>query len=253
MLSVVSLSHPGAVRANNEDYVLWDPAIGLLAIADGMGGHNAGEVASRLAIETLQAYLRETADARHIAWVFGFDPVVSLTANRLVTGFKLANRDVFQMAAERPECQGMGTTLTAAIVEGPRLTFTSVGDSRLYERRDGTLRLLTRDDSLLEKLAETADLELSEAEQHPMRHLLTSVIGARPEVDATVDEIVLADQQQLLLCTDGLHGAIPEDTIRSVLEGTSELERAAESLVHTALERDGKDNITALLARYTAD
>lgn len=252
MLSVASLSHPGAVRANNEDYVLWDPAIGLLAIADGMGGHNAGEVASRLAIETLQAYLRETADARHIAWVFGFDPVVSLTANRLVTGFKLANRDVFQMAAERPECQGMGTTLTAAIIDGPRLTFTSVGDSRLYERREGTLRLLTRDDSWLEKLAETADLG-SEAEQHPMRHLLTSVIGARPGVDATVDEIVLADQQLLLLCTDGLHSAIPEDTIRSVLDATSELERAAEALVHTALERDGKDNITALLARYTAE
>jgi protein phosphatase len=128
-----------------------------------------------------------------------------------------------------------------------------VGDSRLYERRDGTLRLLTRDDSWLEKLAETADIELSEAEQHPMRHLLTSVVGARPEVDATVDEIVLADQQLLLLCTDGLHGAIPEDTIRSVLDNASDLERAAEALVHTALERDGKDNITALLARYTAE
>src|SRR5687768_15812501 len=130
MLTVATLSHPGHVRANNEDAVLYSPEVGLLAIADGMGGHNAGEVASRMALDVVNEYLRSTSGAEHISWLFGFDPALSVTANRLLTAVKLANEEVFKAASERADYEGMGTTLVAALAEGTRLTFASVGDSR---------------------------------------------------------------------------------------------------------------------------
>lgn len=253
MLTVATLSHPGHVRANNEDGVLWNPEIGLLAVADGMGGHNAGEVASRLALEIVNDHLKATSGAQHISWLFGFDPTLSVTANRLLTALKLANEEVFRTAAERPEYEGMGTTMVAGLIEGSCLTYVSIGDSRLYELRNGELRQLTRDDSWLERLAETPGLERSAIEQLPIGNLLTAVVGPRAEIDPAVNQIDLVDGQSLLMSTDGMYRKVPADAVRAAIEGLPTLERAAQRLIELALELDGSDNATVLVARYQAD
>ena len=250
MLTVSTSSHPGAVRPANEDAVLWDASVGLLAVADGMGGHNAGEVASRLALETLQAHVRATAEAKSIAWTFGYDRGLSLAANRLLTAAREANHEVFRTSQERRECAGMGTTLTAALIESARLTYLSVGDSRLYERRGGVLHQLTRDDSWIEQLADASDIDRARARGHPMRHLLTSAIGTRGEVAPAVGEVTLTAGHLLLICTDGLHGEVSEEAIDAVLAAARSPTEAVDRLVRAALEHGGKDNITALVAQY---
>jgi len=253
MLTVETRTNHGKVRTINEDAVLADMDTGLLAIADGMGGHNAGEIASHLALDSVLQFVRRSATAQDFTWPFGVNPALSLTANRLVTAVKLASRQVFTESEARPDYQGMGTTLVAALAEdgAARLTFASVGDSRIYEMHDGALRRLSRDDSWVALLSEQSGSDESTYRNHPLRNVLTNVVGAGPDMDVAVTEIDLRDDQTILLCTDGLHGAIPDESIASILREHHDMGQAAELLVQTALERDGRDNITVLLARYT--
>jgi protein phosphatase len=230
---------------------MWDPNLALLAVADGMGGHNAGEVASRMALDKMRAFLQEDA-SRDLTWPFGFRPALSIAANRLMTAIKIANLDVFSASEQRAEHAGMGTTVVAALVEGSRLTFASVGDSRIYSLSGTELRQLTNDDSWVVMLMKESGLDASAFARHPMRHVLTSVVGARPGLEVPVQEIDLVNGQMIMLCTDGLHGALSDDAMRSMLQTESDLERAADTLVEAAVTRDGKDNITVVLARYTS-
>jgi protein phosphatase len=242
-------THPGP-RATNEDSVLWDPELSLLAIADGMGGHNAGEVASRFAIDAAQEFLRNSSITDDLTWPFGLNPSLSITANRLITAVKVANRQIFRSAQEHAEYNGMGTTVVMAIAEGRHVTFASVGDSRLYSLHGSELRQLTRDDSWVMMLSEETGVDASALKKHPMHHVLTSVVGARLELEVGVQELDLEDGQTLMMCTDGLHGVIPDDLIRETLQAEPDLERAADRLIETALARQGRDNVTVLLARY---
>jgi protein phosphatase len=240
MWTAVTKTHTGNVRANNEDLALWDSGLGALVIADGMGGHNAGEVASRLAVESLHKSLQQTA-------LLGMQAV-----DRLHRAVTQANREVFDTSNERPDCAGMGTTMTAALVEGARVAYASVGDSRLYTLKNGVLQQMTRDDSLMGALTSVVGIGPAELEHHPMRHLLTSVVGRKAELDVTVDELTLADGQMLLLSTDGLHGVLPAESIASILRTDPDLDRAAQLLIAAALGANSKDNVTVALARYTS-
>src|SRR5947208_3442089 len=143
MLTVSYRTHPGAVRPINEDSVAWEPDLSFVAIADGMGGHNAGEVASKLAIDTVRGFLQKSASSNDFTWPFGVDPALSFAANRLMTAMKIANRRVFRVAEERAEYGGMGTTLVAGIVDGNKLTFANVGDSRIYSFTSSEFRQLS--------------------------------------------------------------------------------------------------------------
>jgi protein phosphatase len=230
---------------------VWNPDLGLLAVADGMGGHNAGEVASRVALEAVGSFLKKSAASDDFTWPFGVDPSMSFAANRLMTAVKIANRRVFRVSEESGDYTGMGTTLVAVLAEGSRLSFASVGDSRIYAMDASELRQLSRDDSWVVMLSGDPALDASTLQQHPMRHVLTNVLGARPEIDVSVSEFDLVEGQMVILCTDGLHGAVPDGLILSILRSESDLDRAADVLVQTALERDGRDNITLLLARHT--
>ena len=250
MLTVVSRTHPGTVRAINEDSTLWEPDLAVVAVADGMGGHNAGEVASRLALDALRSFLQESAADRDVTWPFGFDTARSVAANRLSTAIRIANGRVYRSAGEHAEYSGMGTTIVAAIVERSRLVYASVGDSRIYSF-DGALMPITTDDSWVEMLMKESGLAAAAFERHPMRHVLTSVVGARPELDVRVDERELTDGQTIVLCTDGLHGALPDRELEAVLKAERDLDRAAARLVDTAVRRDGRDNVTVALARYS--
>jgi serine/threonine protein phosphatase PrpC len=251
MLTVCSHTNPGTVRTINEDAAMWESDISMLAVADGMGGHNAGEVASKLALETIRAFLKKSATADDFTWPFGVNPSLSFAANRLMTSIKIANRRVFKESEARAEYTGMGTTVVATIFDGARLAFSGVGDSRIYSFDGSTLQQITKDDSWVVMLMKESGLDAAAFEKHPMRHVLTSVVGARPELDVVVEEIDLVEGQTIVLSTDGLHGALSDEDIAAVLRAEPNLERAAETLVESAVQRDGKDNATIALARYT--
>ena len=240
MWTAVTKTNTGNVRTNNEDLALWDSGLGVLVIADGMGGHNAGEVASRLAVDTLRKSLQQAASTETTA------------ADRLREAVTQANREVFRTSKERPECAGMGTTLTAALVESDRVTYTSVGDSRLYTLRGGVLQQMTRDDSLMGALMDVAGIDPAELEHHPMRHLLTNVVGRKADLDATINELTLAEGHMLLLSTDGMHGVLPAESIAAILRTDPDLDRTAQLLITAALAADSKDNVTVVVARYSA-
>jgi PPM family protein phosphatase len=253
MLTVSLRTHPGTVRAINEDTVLWDPELSLLAVADGMGGHNAGEVASRLAIETIRMFLEKSAESHDCTWPFGVDVAVSLETNRLRTAVKLANRRIFRESEERVEYTGMGTTVVAALAAGPRVTFVSVGDSRIYVVGERELQQVSRDDSFMGLLSKEAGLDAKALESHPLRHVLTNVVGAKPDLEVSGDEFELHDGQTILLCSDGLYGAVPEPQLHALATSDVDLDQAADAMLRAAIESMADDNVSLLLTRYTAD
>lgn len=251
MLTAHGVSHPGRVRKQNEDSLYWDLEIGLFLVADGMGGHNAGEVASRLAVDAVRGFLKRTRETDDFTWPYGINPEMSFDANRLMTSIKLANRRVFKAGEGTDEYTGMGTTLVAALIEQDRVIFSGVGDSRIYSFAEGTLTQLTHDDSWVATvLAREPGMDEAALAAHPMRHVLTNVIGAREQTDMDVGERPLGTGEVLLLCSDGLHGSIDDHTISSVLAAEPAVAAASAKLVELALERNGSDNITALLVKY---
>lgn len=249
MLTVETRTHPGP-RPQNEDCVLWDPDLALLAIADGMGGHNAGEVASRVAIDSAQEFLRNSVENPDATFAYGLHAERTMTENRLLNAVKIANRQIFTSGQEHEEYNGMGTTVVMALVEGRHVTFASVGDSRLYSLLGSTFRQLTRDDSWVAMISEETGVDAATLKKHPMHHVLTNVVGARFELEVAVHKLDLQDGQTLMMCTDGLHGVLSDDVIRTTLQEERNLGRAADRLIQTALDLNGRDNVTVLLARY---
>ena len=248
------VSDVGRVRKTNEDTFVADADSGLFAVADGMGGHSAGEVASRLAIETIATFVKRSATDTDFSWPYGLDQTLSFDGNRLRTAVHLSNRRVFRAAESTDDYSGMGTTVVALLVNGPRISVAHVGDSRLYLLADGALTLLTHDDSWAATiLAQDPSLTPEDIARHPMRNVLTNVVGAREQVDVHLSERRLRGGEVLLLCTDGLHGVLDVQALQAILEGTAEVEGAARALVQTALDHGSRDNVTALVVRYDAD
>ena len=237
-------------RKMNQDYLGSWPELGLFVVADGMGGHNAGEVASHLAVETIRSFIAESAVSADITWPFGIVVKDSIDLNRLTTAVRLANRKIYHEGTKSPDLNGMGTTVVAALVAGDRITLVSVGDSRIYRLRRGTLEQLTKDDTWLasvlgEKQAEDAD------PQHPLRHVLTSVVGTRDDVKPGSREEQLVAGDRFVLCTDGIHGRLDSAALATVLGGASSATDGAERLVNEAITRGTSDNATALVINVT--
>lgn len=234
-------------RKMNQDHLGWWPELGLFVVADGMGGHNAGEVASQLAVEAIHRFIADSAaDAADITWPFGLEVAHSIDINRLTTAVRLANRKVYAEGSRHAELSGMGTTVVAALVSGDRLTLASVGDSRIYRLRDGSLEQLTKDDTWLasvlgEKEAEEAD------PAHPLRHVLTSVVGTRDDVKPGAREEQLVAGDTFVLCSDGVHGRLDSASITKVLKAATSPPDQATRLVDEALTRGSSDNATALV------
>jgi serine/threonine protein phosphatase PrpC len=245
------VTHPGRVRKVNEDSLLFQPAEGLFVVADGMGGHNAGEVASRLAIEAINHFLTMSRDGEDFTWPYGLNPTLSYHGNRLMTAIKLANRRVFKVGESRDEYTGLGTTVVAAVIADDQIAFSGVGDSRIYLYSNGAFEQLTEDDSWVATVLARDPSHKDEASlaSHPMRHVLTNVLGAREPLEMDVLERPAAPGDLLLLCSDGLHGALDDATMARVMASGQTPELMAEELVRLALERDGGDNITALVVR----
>jgi PPM family protein phosphatase len=253
MVEAFAITDAGLVRKSNEDSYICDDQLQLYVVADGMGGHSAGEVASHLAVETIEGFIARSTDDGDFSWPYGVDPLLSLGGNRLRTAVFLANRRVFRASESRDEYAGMGTTVTAALVSGDRLSFAHVGDSRLYEFRGKALVQITQDDSWVATiLSSEPSLTKSDLAHHPMRHVLTNVVGARDQVEIQVGELVLSPGTLFLLCSDGLHGMAEESAMADILSRGGRLEEMGQSLIQSALAAGGHDNITAVLVRICA-
>jgi serine/threonine protein phosphatase PrpC len=249
VLSAYGTTHPGR-RASNEDALLFDAALGLFVVADGMGGHRAGEVAARLAIETIREFITQSGTARDITWPYGLRSDLSIDANRLRTAVRLANTRVFEASEATAEYTGMGTTVVAVLAGADRLSFVGVGDSRVYVYRRGALKQLTQDDSWVATvLAREPGMTDTVLAQHPMRHVLTSVIGARADTEPDVEEREFETGDVVLLCSDGLHGAMDLAEATALLGSYSAVEDITSTLVQRALARGASDNVTAVVIR----
>jgi serine/threonine protein phosphatase PrpC len=228
------LTDPGLTRATNEDAVLVEPP--LYAVADGMGGHRAGEIASRVALEELLV----GAPGRYDAKALG-------------RAVRAANRAVIAAAEKSRTRAGMGTTLTAAMVDGARIAIAHVGDSRAYLLRDGRLERLTDDHSMVADLVRQGSLTEEEARFHPQRSVITRALGSDPNMLADVFEVEGAPGDRLLLATDGLTGMLADDYIADVLAADVDPARAVQSLVDAANRAGGYDNISVVVVDITSE
>jgi serine/threonine protein phosphatase PrpC len=239
----------GRRRKLNEDNFLVNTDTNLYAVCDGMGGHNAGEVASKMAIETLEAFIRKSAgEEKDITWPYGLEAHLSFEANRLKTAIKLANKKVFKAADNREDYTGMGTTL----VSGKVVTIGSAGDSRCYLIRPGELKQLTRDDSWVSAAWAEGILSHDEIDRHPLRNVITKAVGAKEEIDLDTTEHQIQKGDVLLLCSDGLHAMLTDEKIlQAMTPFPAALPEAAQKLIDAANEAGGKDNVSVVLLRYT--
>jgi protein phosphatase len=247
MVRASAVSHPG-VRPVNEDCYVCLEDLCLFVVADGMGGHTAGEVASRLAVESIESFVRRSRDGEEYSWPYGIDTRLTLDGNRLRTAIGLANRRLVRESEGHDGLAGMGTTVVSALIAGSRLVVGHVGDSRLYMLSDGLLTPVTRDDSWAATvLAEVTDASLK---RHPLRNVLTNALGVQEHADIHVSECDLKPGTTLLLCTDGLHNVLDDDRLLALLTERESAKETAQALVDEALARGTHDNVTALVVRY---
>jgi serine/threonine protein phosphatase PrpC len=232
-LAAHGVTHSGR-RRTNEDSMLIDLPRGFFVVADGMGGHKAGEVASSIAVRTIHDVVTLDAPA---------------TERVLVKAISRANEDVLNAAATEPDYSGMGTTVVAAFVSDDHVLFGSVGDSRLYHWGRGTLTQLTQDDSWISRVLSEDVLSEHDAQRHPMRHVLTKVVGLREDMEPSVGSRAFEPGDMLMLCSDGLHGSITDDGIASTIAAAAGVDEIAARLVDQALDGGATDNITVIVIR----
>lgn len=232
-LDAAALSHVGRVRTENEDACHADPPSGLFVVADGMGGHAAGEVASRIAVETLTEAL---ADGPGTA-----------SPGELAPAIEEANRRIHRDARENPSRSGMGTTVTALIVDDAGWHLGHVGDSRAYLRRDGELLRISKDHSWVQEQVDRGKLSREEARLHPASSMLTRALGTARDVEVDRRDGDLREGDVFLLASDGLTDMLPEDRVEEILAGEDGPEETARRLIHESLEAGGRDNTTAVV------
>lgn len=247
-IEAACLTDVGCHRENNEDnYAYWEPQddaafqrLGRLAVvADGMGGAEGGQHASRIAVETVRETYADSPEPD--------------TQERLLGSFREANHRVQQEARAKPMLHGMGTTLTACAIVGNRLYFAHIGDSRLFLVRGGEVRQLSRDHSLVARLIESGSIRPEDAETHPQKHVLTAAVGVAEDLqpDAPSEAIELKPSDVLILCTDGLWGQMTSAEMATVASKSAPKD-ACKSLVQLAKDRGGPDNITVQILRIAA-
>jgi PPM family protein phosphatase len=243
------LSEVGPVRRMNEDRFVSAEDLRLFVVADGMGGH-AGEIAAGVAVESIENFIRRSHETSDFSWPFGVDPALSFDANRLKTAVSLANRRINRLAENHDDYLTMATTVVCALIANGRLVAAHVGDSRLYIRDRDTLEQLTEDDSWA---ATVLGGKEGGAAAPAVRHVLTNVLGARPDTLVHLLERDLTGTETLLLCSDGLHGSVPPDTLGGLMSSPDDVQPLARKLVTAALDHGSRDNITVLIVRGCGD
>ena len=249
-IEVAGKSHVGMKRNHNEDSFLVMPEEQLYCVADGMGGHFAGEIASKIAIDELAEFFRLTSRDSDVTWPFKMDKTRNYDENRLATGIKLANARIYEAASGDPNYRGMGTTIATVHFAERSVYYGHVGDSRVYLFRGGKLSLMTEDHSLLNDYLKAKKLSPEEIEAFPHKNVIVRALGMKDTVQADIAAYQPKDQDLFLLCSDGLSGMVAAAQIQDSMLKASDLEVACEELVELANQAGGNDNITCVLARY---
>ena len=240
MLEAFAMSDKGCVRANNEDYCLIEPELGLYVLADGMGGAKAGECASKMAVEAVAESV--LVAARRDSQV-------------LISAMEEANRRVLHAAQSDSSLEGMGTTLVAALEIENDVSIASVGDSRAYLFDDDGFRVITDDQTWVNEVGRPLGLDEESLKNHPMRHVLTMAIGASAPLTVNYYSVPLRSGALLLMCSDGLHGVVEPPQLEQILRGGRDgvsLEESCRKLILAAKKAGGPDNVTAVLMRKIA-
>ncbi len=241
LLRSAASTHVGMRRQANEDCYAIVPDLGLYLVADGMGGHKAGQIASQFASK---AAIREVGEWK--------DSNVPL-ARRLARAVASANREIFAAAEAKPELSGMGTTFVGLLFGGDQVALAHVGDSRAYLLRQGRLRALTEDHSIVAELVRRGELGEIEAASHPHRHVLTRALGVRPSIEPDLAELTPQPEDVFILCSDGLTIHVSGSEIVERVRDERNIELAATGLIDAANRAGGVDNTTVLLVRYEKD
>lgn len=246
MLEYGGFSHKGMVRKTNEDYYhipSKDENKNLAMIADGMGGHNAGELASSMAVETILEYLSENRKKGK----YSKKPIDLIKGS-----IDASNERIFSYAASNEECNGMGTTLILAFFLDDKVYLGHVGDSRGYLIRKGKIIQITKDHSLVQELLDNGSITPEEVENHPQKNIITRALGTDRTVDIDCHHLGLEDDDIILLCTDGLILHVDLQESIDLFESGNSMQELVELLVNQALERGGLDNITAVAIKYSS-
>ena len=244
MLKICSKSDKGPVRKNNQDCVYTSDApigdlLNVFMVADGMGGHAAGELASRTAVNSMLDCIRSSSEK---------NPAVSLKK-----AVRAANKAVYERSLEDMSREGMGTTMVACTFIENVLQAVNVGDSRMYVVTARDIRQITVDHSLVEEMIRRGGLTRDKARNHPEKNVITRAVGIKPDVEPDVFSVILESGDTVLLCTDGLTNMVTDDRIRQIISGASDIATAAEKLIGEANENGGLDNISVVLIRYEED
>ena len=238
-----AISDIGKVRKGNEDSWGSFPETSLFIVADGMGGHKAGDVASKLAVETIYEALRDRQPPG--------EGQFEQTSHYLNDSIQKANLRIFQEGKKNPGLSGMGTTVVATWIAGSSASIAYVGDSRAYLLRKNNLRQITSDHTLVNDYMSKGLLQPHEVEHHPLRHVLSRAVGPQEQVDPDILNLPLQTGDIILLCTDGLSNMLSKDKMEGILNGPEDLERRNQLLIQQAIDSGGSDNVTALLIEFT--
>ncbi|HVZ71723.1 MAG TPA: Stp1/IreP family PP2C-type Ser/Thr phosphatase [Polyangia bacterium] len=242
-------SNVGMKRAHNEDSFYLPESERLAIVADGMGGHASGEVASRLAVETIAGFFKATQEEQQLTWPFKMDKGHRYDVNRMITAIKLANLKIHEQAQKDPRCHGMGTTVVSALFLDGALVVGHVGDSRLYRRREGTFEQITEDHSLLNDYIKMKHLTPEEIAAFPHKNVIVRALGMKDtvQVDVHIDTPRLGDVY--IICSDGLSGMVKDEEIAEIATAERDLDAVCEKLISTANQNGGLDNVTVVAVR----
>jgi serine/threonine protein phosphatase PrpC len=248
-IKAYGLTHVGRQRQHNEDSYLVADEAKLFLVADGMGGHAAGEIASRIAVDSISEIILHTKEDDG-TWPHAYDEHFKRSTNRLMAAVRLANTRVLEAMRKDARLRGMGTTVVACLADGETMSVAHVGDSRAYMIRNNQLQRITNDHSWVFEQVQAGMLTEAEAEKHPLRNVITRALGGALQVTPDASEIEVKEGDLFLLCSDGLTGMVPEEEIlKLVTQSNGDLEKACQKLIEEANERGGLDNVTAILVK----
>jgi len=255
-IAAAGVTDVGRKRKHNEDafdYKIEEAGDeGLFIVADGMGGHAAGEVASKITVETVGEFIAATRQKEEATWPFKYNHELHFNSNRLAIAIEKANERVMAAVSAQPWLKGMGTTVVAGLLDGKLLSLAHVGDSRAYLFRDGQLSRLTDDHSWVHEQVAAGILTEDEAKSHPLKNVVTRALGGGPSVSPDLQELTFETGDVFLFCSDGLTTMLSDEEIRDAVAEEADPKKLCDKLVEMANDKGGVDNITVVVARITS-
>ena len=242
----------GCVRKHNEDNFLIDTELGLYIVADGLGGHAAGEIASQIVVDKMGQFISQTVEQDR-TWPLEYDVNLAYDGNRLKVALMLTDQAILDDIRTNPERESMGSTVVACLVQGSRATLVHVGDSRAYLLNADGIQQVTRDHSWVAEQVASGILTPEEARKHPFRNVITQALGNGADLDISIQEIQVKELDRLLLCSDGLSGMVQDRDIWEIIQKSGSIQEAAQQLIQAARANGGEDNITALIIGFEPD